>query len=52
MTRRLELGVAFDWAQLATELGYVDQAHFTRDFRSMVGEPPTRYAQRYPIQAG
>lgn len=51
VSRRLESGIAFDWACLAAELGYADQAHFTRDFRSMVGEPPTRYAQRYPIRA-
>ncbi|MEJ7704830.1 MAG: helix-turn-helix domain-containing protein [Geodermatophilaceae bacterium] len=51
VSRRLEPGIAFDWACLAAELGYADQAHFTRDFRSMLGEPPTRYAQRYPIRA-
>lgn len=51
VNRRLEMGVTLDWARLAAELGYADQAHFTRDFRSMVGEPPTRYAQRYPIRA-
>ena len=29
---------------LAAELGYADQAHFTRDFRALVGVPPSRYA--------
>lgn len=30
-------------AQLAAELGYADQAHFTRDFRALVGVPPSKY---------
>jgi len=46
--RRMASGTAVDWAGLAAELGYADQAHFTRDFVAMVGEPPTRYAARYP----
>lgn len=33
---------------LAAELGYADQAHLTRDLTALVGESPTRYAQRYP----
>jgi transcriptional regulator GlxA family with amidase domain len=46
--RRLAAGARVDWATLAAELGYADQAHFTRDFTAMIGEPPTLYAQRYP----
>jgi AraC-like DNA-binding protein len=34
-----------DWAALATELGYADQAHLVRDFSRVVGEPPARYAR-------
>ncbi|QOV36432.1 AraC family transcriptional regulator [Streptomyces ferrugineus] len=34
-----------DWAALATELGYADQAHLVRDFTATVGVPPTAYAQ-------
>jgi AraC-like DNA-binding protein len=45
---RLASGVDFDWVGLAGELGYADQAHFVRDFTAMVGESPTRYAERYP----
>lgn len=32
-----------DWAQVALDLGYFDQAHLINDFRSMVGYSPTRY---------
>lgn len=47
VTERLAQGAEIDWASLAAELGYADQAHFVRDFTKMFGEPPTRYAQRY-----
>jgi AraC-like DNA-binding protein len=40
-------GAALDWAGLAAEFGYADQAHLTRDFTRMFGEPPTAYAARY-----
>jgi len=46
--KRLEAGSSIDWATLAVELGYADQAHFSRDFTAILGEPPTRYALRYP----
>jgi AraC-like DNA-binding protein len=35
---------AVDWAALAVDLGYADQAHLTRDFTATLGVPPTRYA--------
>jgi len=47
VTERLASGDAVDWAALAAELGYADQAHLTRDFTAMFGEPPTWYAARY-----
>lgn len=31
-------------AELALELGYVDQSHFARDFKAMVGVSPAAYA--------
>ncbi|MEV5974225.1 helix-turn-helix domain-containing protein [Streptomyces sp. NPDC051921] len=34
-----------DWARLAAELGYSDQAHLVRDFTATVGVPPTTYAR-------
>ena len=39
-------GEAVDWAALATELGFTDQAHLTRAFTSVVGTPPATYARQ------
>jgi AraC-like DNA-binding protein len=36
-------GEPVDWAQLATELGFADQAHLTRAFTAVVGTPPATY---------
>lgn len=33
-----------DLSDLAARLGWFDQAHFARDFRDLVGEPPSAYA--------
>jgi AraC-like DNA-binding protein len=37
-----------DWATLAADLGYADQAHLVRDFTTTVGVPPTAYAGAPP----
>ncbi|WMX46511.1 helix-turn-helix domain-containing protein [Streptomyces roseicoloratus] len=34
-----------DWAALAADLGYSDQAHLVRDFTATIGVPPTAYAR-------
>jgi AraC-like DNA-binding protein len=34
-----------DWARLAIQLGYYDQAHLVRDFTATVGTAPARYAR-------
>jgi AraC-like DNA-binding protein len=34
---------AVDWAALAHELGYFDQAHFIRDFKRQIGRTPVEY---------
>lgn len=47
VTERLAKGADIEWAALAADLGYSDQAHFVRDFKAMFGESPTWYAERY-----
>jgi len=42
---RLVADVSNDFARLALDLGYADQAHFIRDFRKLVGCPPAGYAR-------
>jgi AraC-like DNA-binding protein len=37
-------GGAGDWAALAIDLGYFDQAHFIKDFKAVVGRSPAEYA--------
>lgn len=41
---RADEGGTVDWAGLAADLGYADQAHFVRDFTGAVGSSPGRYA--------
>jgi AraC-like DNA-binding protein len=40
-----DAGTPPDWAALAAELGYSDQAHLVRDFTAAVGTPPDRYTR-------
>jgi AraC-like DNA-binding protein len=42
---RLDQGQEVDLAFLARDLGYSGQAHFARDFRAAVGNPPAAYAR-------
>lgn len=43
---RAESERELDWADLATTLGYADQAHLIRDFTATVGVPPTAYGSQ------
>ena len=35
-----------DWAALAVELGFADQAHLTRAFTATIGVPPAVYTRQ------
>jgi AraC-like DNA-binding protein len=41
---RLADGAPVDWAAMAQDLGYFDQAHFIRDFKAQIGRSPGEYA--------
>jgi AraC-like DNA-binding protein len=43
---RLNSGKAVDFAGLAQDLGYFDQAHFVKDFKSIVGRTPAGYVKQ------
>jgi AraC-like DNA-binding protein len=42
----IDAGAVGDLASLAASLGWFDQAHFSRDFRSVVGMTPSAYLAR------
>lgn len=48
-TEQLDNGGVVDWPRLALELGYFDQAHFIKDFKSIVGKTPAEYAKRIGV---
>lgn len=43
--RRATAAERVDWAKLAVDLGYYDQAHLVRDFTAAIGQPPGQYAR-------
>jgi AraC-like DNA-binding protein len=43
---RLSQGETVDWTRLALDLGYFDQAHFIKDFKSIIGRTPSEYRNR------
>jgi AraC-like DNA-binding protein len=45
---RVAAGTAIDWADLALDLGYADQPHFIRDFKTLVGRTPAEYVRALP----
>lgn len=48
---RLDLCETPNWSAFALALGYFDQAHFNRDFRSMTGMTPTQYRTQALMKA-
>lgn len=44
---RYERGQAFDWATLAQDEGFADQAHMSRTAKQITGFAPTEFAQRF-----
>jgi AraC-like DNA-binding protein len=40
----LRTGTEFDWAEIAADCGYYDQAHFIHDFKAFSGINPTAYS--------
>lgn len=45
VAKRLERGEAANLADLAAELGYADQAHMARDFKTAVGKSPSSFVR-------
>ena len=43
LLEQMHSGQRLDWAQLAVDLGYFDQAHLINDFKSIAGYTPTEY---------
>ncbi|APV52341.1 hypothetical protein BWI17_07235 [Betaproteobacteria bacterium GR16-43] len=48
MLKQLEADPAIEWATLAMDAGYSDQAHFTREFHEFAGVTPEAYRRIAP----
>ncbi len=45
LIEKFNSGAKVNWAQLALDLGYFDQAHLINDFKSIVGVSPVEYGK-------
>lgn len=50
VAERLADGEVVDWPTMVVELGYTDQAHLIKDFKTLVGSTPAVYAKRLSDQ--
>lgn len=50
VAERLADGAVVDWPTLVAELGYTDQAHLIKDFKTLVGSTPAIYARRLSVR--
>ena len=50
--RRMIIGEDLDAASAGRRVGYEDPSHFTREYKSLFGEPPMRDVQRVRAAAG
>ncbi len=46
LIERINSGNQLEWARVAADLGYFDQAHLINDFKSIVGYSPAQYKKR------
>jgi AraC-like DNA-binding protein len=50
-TEQLAGGEVVSWPKLALELGYFDQAHFIKDFKTSVGKTPADYLKKIELNS-
>jgi len=43
VAEKIESGEARDWLELSLDMGYYDQAHFIKDFKTIMGQSPEEY---------